>query len=85
MWTSNLAGLEPRSKNTPWGTRQGCLLPADARGTRVQEASDVVHTEVNLEAATSAELPAPALARARIRSTQLDICERDVIADLFAV
>lgn len=36
--------------------------------------------EVNLEAAASAELPAPALAQARIRSTQLNICERDVIA-----
>ena len=41
--------------------------------------------KVNLEAAASAELPAPALAQARIRSAQLNICERDVIADLFAV
>ena len=36
--------------------------------------------EVNLEAAASAELPAPARAQARIRSIQLNICERDVIA-----
>jgi hypothetical protein len=41
--------------------------------------------DVNLEAAASAALAAPALAQARIRSNQLSICERDVIADLFAV
>ena len=41
--------------------------------------------DVNPEAATSAELAVPTLAQARIRSNQLDNCERDVIADLFAV
>lgn len=41
--------------------------------------------DVNLEAAASAEPAAPTLAQARIRSNQLNICERDVIADLFAV
>ena len=41
--------------------------------------------DINLEATASAEIAAPALAQARIRSNQLNICERDVIADLFAV
>jgi hypothetical protein len=45
----------------------------------------VVIPNVNLEAAATAELAAPTLAQARIRCNQLNICERDVIADLFAV
>ena len=41
--------------------------------------------DVNLEAPALAESAAPALAQARIRSNQLNVCDRDVIADLFAV
>ncbi|MGH3800029.1 MAG: hypothetical protein ACRDTD_07855 [Pseudonocardiaceae bacterium] len=41
--------------------------------------------DVNLEAAASAEPTLPTLARARIRSDQLNTSERALIADLFAV
>ena len=41
--------------------------------------------DANVEATASAELAAPTLAQARIRSDQLNTRERDVIADLFAV
>ena len=86
MITPTNADEQPRRLD-PWlGTihlRDEARLPAASATLAVRESRRPLMwfiPEVNLEAAASAELPAPALAQARIRSTQLNICERDVIA-----
>ncbi len=82
----NLAGLEPLVQNIHSEDEAG--LPAASATLAARESRRPPMwfvPGVNLEAAASAEPAAPTLAQARIRSNQLNSCERDVIDDLFPV